>query len=264
MPDFELHRPTSIGEALEAVAAGGTPYCGGTELVAVMKMGMAAPESLVDLKRVPELVGIEHRDTRLVMKARTTHAEAAVSPLVRRHATVLANAVAALGNARVRATGTIGGNICFAEPRSDVLTALMALDASVQLRSPDGVRTMGVAEFVEGAFTTVREEHELLEAVQVPLHRHRGVYLRFQPAEYPTLTVAIAQAGDAGRVVVGAVAEKPAVFSFSDTAQVDVDAISAEIEVVEDLNGSEDYKRHLVTVLVRRALAQFEEAGHGQ
>jgi carbon-monoxide dehydrogenase medium subunit len=256
---FELRRPTTVAEAVDDLAAGGLAYCGGTELVAVLRLGLVEPEMLDDLKRVQGLSGITETDGEVVLRARVTHDEAEQSTAVREHAAVLAVAAAGLGNARVRATGTLAGNVCFAEPRSDIVTALLALDAHVDLRSTAGLRSVPVDDFMEGAFTTLREEDELLEAIRIPKLRSRSSYVRFQPGEYPAVAVATVERADGCRVVVGAVGERPELFSYPSTGDVDVEQIAESVDVTEDLNGREDYKRHLTAVFVRRALAGLWE-----
>jgi carbon-monoxide dehydrogenase medium subunit len=264
MRDFELRRPTTVEEALELLAAGGTPYCGGTELLAVMRMGLAEPEMLVDLKRIPELAGVDDRDGVLVLNARATHDEVSAHPAVLQEAPILAAATRALGNARVRATGTLAGNVCFAEPRSDVLTVLTALAATVHLRSAEARRDVPIAEFVEGTLTTVRGESELLVRMTLPKQQGRSSYVRFQPAEYPTVTVAVVEPESGGcRVVVGAVGDRAEVFEYDATEQVDAGAIAEAVDVTEDLNGQEDYKRHLTSVMVRRAVAALDGGASG-
>jgi carbon-monoxide dehydrogenase medium subunit len=255
---FALRRPATVAEAVDDLAAGGVAYCGGTELVAVLRLGLIQPELLVDLKRVEGLAGIAASDGELVLGARVTHDEAEQSALVREHAAVLAMATAQLGNARVRATGTLAGNICFAEPRSDVVTALLALEATIELRSATGSRSVAMDDFVEGAFTTVREEDELLEAIRIPKLRGRSSYVRFQPGEYPAVAVATVDRTDGCRIVVGAVGERPELFSYPSSAEVDAEQIAESVDVTEDLNGREDYKRHLTAVFVRRALAELK------
>ncbi|MGH3660369.1 MAG: FAD binding domain-containing protein, partial [Micromonosporaceae bacterium] len=249
------------------LAAGGTPYCGGTEVLAAMRMGLLAPAALVDLKRVPELAGISVADSDpagisradgdLMLGARVTHAQVSRSPEVRRHAPLLAAATSQVGNARVRASGTLAGNICFAEPRSDVLTALLALQARVELRSAEGARTAPIGEFVQDSFTTSRQDTELVSVIQVPKQPAPGAYLRFQPAEYPAVTVAATADPDGCRVVVGAIGGRPELFSYASVDDVDADAVAEQVEVVADLNGAEDYKRHLAAVFVRRAVAEL-------
>ncbi len=254
---FELRRPTTVTEAVDDLAAGGIAYCGGTELVAVLRLGLVEPECLVDLKRIESLRGIAESDGEVVLGARVTHDEAEQSRAVRAHAPVLAVAAAKVGNARVRATGTLAGNVCFAEPRSDILTALTALEAQVDLRSPNGSRSVDMHEYVEGAFTTVREEDELLEAIRIPKRSSRSSYVRFQPGEYPAVAVAAVARAEACRVVVGAVGERPDVFTYPSAADVDATEIAERVDVTEDLNGREDYKRHLTGVFVRRALVEL-------
>lgn len=261
MSEFDLRRPTTVAEAVEELAAGGVAYCGGTELVPVLQMGLMAPEVLVDLKRIESLRGISESDDEIRIGARVTHDEAQQSALVRRHAAVLAEATSRLGNARVRASGTLAGNICFAEPRSDVLTALLALDARVDLRSATGTRSLDLADFVEGPFTTVKEEEELLEAIRLRTRPSRSAYVRFQPGEYPTVAVAAVEGPTGCRVVVGAVGELPGIFTYPRAEDVDVAEIAGSVDVTEDLNGREDYKRHVTSVFVRRALAQLAEGG---
>jgi carbon-monoxide dehydrogenase medium subunit len=256
---FDLHRPTTVAEAVDHLASGGVPYCGGTELVMVLRMGLMSPESLVDLKRVQDLAGITDTGEEIRLGARVTHDEAVASALVGRFAPVLRAATAALGNARVRATGTLAGNICFGEPRSDVLTALLAVRARVDLRSATGTRCLPVSEFVEGAFSTVREDEELLESIRIPKGVRAGSYVRFQPAEYPTVSVAAVSDVAGSRLVVGAVGERPEVFEAADLRDLDPEDVAARVDVTEDLNGAEDYKRHVTAVHVRRAILRWQE-----
>lgn len=263
--DFELDRPGTVDEALAAIADGGTPYCGGTELVAAMQLGLLAPERLVDLKRIPELSGIAGHDGGVTVGAATRHRQVSGSPLIARQAPILAQACAQLGNQRVRATGSVGGNLCFAEPRSDVATALFALRAQVTLRGPGGTRTLPVPEFTVDAMETARAEDELLVSVRIPAATAAQVYLRFQPAEYPTACVALAggtegPAGDGVRVVVGAVGDRAQPFDFAGVRDVDAAGIAAELDITEDANGADDYKRHLSKVLIERAVRAWKEA----
>lgn len=266
MASFDLDRPHTLVDALAGVSAGGVPYCGGTELFAVMKLGLMAPAALVDLKHVPELNGIDADGSEIVIGARATHAEVAGSSLVNDAAPVLAEACARLGNARVRATGTLAGNVCFAEPRSDVMTALVALGGRIDLVGADQRRrSVPMEQFVEGAFTTVRQDDELVEAIRLPRRQGRGTYIRFQPSEYPTVSVALVRnVDDSGvRVAVGAVGDRPELVVADDLDSVDAGVIAESVDVTEDLNGSPEYKRHLTSVMVRRAIDRLRDLeGH--
>lgn len=255
LPPFSIQRPGSLRAALDLLDEDRIPYWGGTELLLAMEMGLLRPDVLVDLKGVEELTGIGVDDAELVIGAGTSHARIARSPLVREHARLLAIAESGVGNARVRAQGTIGGNLCFAEPRSDVATVLMALGGTVRLVGPTTERTVPVQEFVLGPYWTAREPHEVLVDVRVPLPTPAvGVYLKFQPTERPTLAVAAVRRGEGARLVIGAVAEVPLVVDIEDLDDVDVHGIVARVEPVADLTGATDYKSHVTAVYVRRAL----------
>src|SRR4029077_1999458 len=104
-------------------------YCGGTELLLVLKLGLAAYPNLLDLKGIPELRVFEERDGTLRIGAAVTHRELESSPLVHRLVPALAEMERRVANVRVRSVGTLGGNLCFSDPHSDPATLLLALDA---------------------------------------------------------------------------------------------------------------------------------------
>ncbi|MFI6348616.1 FAD binding domain-containing protein [Streptomyces sp. NPDC050560] len=266
IPAFELSRPKTLDEAMRQVADGGVPYVGGTELVAAMQIGLIAPPLLVDLKRLPELCGVTAGEEGLTIGAATRHREIAASPEVRAAAPILAAACAGLGNMRVRATGSIGGNICFADPRSDVNTALFALGAELVLRSAEGTRTVPVGDVVLGAMDSDLDDGEILVAVRVPRAPAAQVYVRHQPTEYPTVCVAMtwdrSRPDDGLGIVLGAVGERPQTFTAPAPDAVDTDALLPGVETIEDLNGSDEYKRHLAGVFITRAARTMRET-HG-
>lgn len=263
IPAFELSRPITLDEALHDINGGGVPYVGGTELIAAMQIGLVSPPHLVDLKRVSELSGIESAENMLSIGASTLHAEIANSMAVLTDAPLLATACSQLGNQRVRSTGSIGGNLCFADHRSDVTTALFALDARVTVRSLEGRRHLPVRDFVIGEMETELQEGELLEAIQIPKVKSYQVYVRHHPTEYPTVCIALVKnrepAGAPVTIVVGAVGERPQLFTSPSLAEIDIDEILPQLDIIEDLNGSESYKRHLVGVFIGRAAAIMKE-----
>lgn len=264
LPAFALQRPTTLEEALALIDDDAVPYWGGTELLLAMKMGLYRPGVLVDLKRLPELAGIAVTADGLVIRAGVTHAEIASSPIVSEHAALLAVASRTIGNARVRAQGTIGGNLCFAEPRSDVATVLAALDGRIRLRSSGGARELRAADFIRGAFDADRTPQEILVEIVVPLPAPTGVYRKYQTVERPTVVVALVRPDSGGyRAVIGAVAEVPFVVEAETLDDVDAAAIAAEIDPIADLTGQEDYKRHVTRVFVERAVAALRETRNG-
>ncbi|HKC28364.1 MAG TPA: FAD binding domain-containing protein, partial [Jatrophihabitans sp.] len=216
------------------------------------------PATLVDLKRIAELNDISVDGARLRVGAGATHDEIARHPMVRTHAPLLAAVEERVGNARVRAQGTLGGNVCFAEPRSDVIALLIAVDARLVLRSPAGERDVPAADFVLGPYWTDRAPDELLVRAEIALPCASGTYLKLQLAERPTVGVAAVRTAAARpcRVVVGAAIETPQVFEYDTWDAVDAAEIAAGLEPVSDLAGSAAYKRHVTEVYVRRAVAQ--------
>jgi carbon-monoxide dehydrogenase medium subunit len=265
LPPFRLARPETLDEALDALGEDQVPYCGGTELLLAMRAGLHRPDALVDVKRLPELAGIRLEDEHLVIGATERHMDIAAHPLVRRHFPMLCDVEHAVGNARVRAQGSVGGNLCFAEPKSDVGTALIALQAIVTLVSPRGRREVSVQAFIAGPYYADKEPDELLVDVRVPVGGPEvsATYVKYQTMERPTIGVALAHAREAGdcRLVVGAVGEVPTAWRFAAPDEIDADAIAAEVDPTPDLTGSERYKRHITGVYVRRALDALARVG---
>jgi carbon-monoxide dehydrogenase medium subunit len=261
LPAFDLKRPVTIDDALGEIGDDALAYAGGTEVLLAMRAGLLHPAALVDLKRVSELARLDVGDGWLRIGASVTHHDASRHPAVASHLPLLADVLARVGNVRVRTSGTLGGNLCFAEPKSDIATVLLALGADVVLRSAGGERIVPVGEFVVGPYTTDRRADELLVRMDIPLGRlRRGVYLKHQTMERPTVGVAAVDWHDGGRrLVVGAVSERPVAFDAGD-GEIDPDAVAAAVEPIPDLSGSTRYKRHLTSVLAQRALARLGAA----
>jgi carbon-monoxide dehydrogenase medium subunit len=275
LSDFALHRPESLEDVVTLRSELGdeaTLYAGGTELLLAMKMGVLDYEHLIDVKRVPELRGIELRDGALVIGAAATHRDIETDPAVANAVPALAALTANVANVRVRAAGTLAGNLAFAEPHADPPALLVALGADIVLAGSAGRRTLSVEDFIAGPYETELGEDEVIAAIEVPIAEPdvRAVYRKFQVLERPTVGVAaIGRVQDgtwqtAPTIVVGAVDERPVRVAAADLvgAACDDEAALAAVEEaareavdpVDDLSGSGDYKRHLTGVLVRRAL----------
>jgi aerobic carbon-monoxide dehydrogenase medium subunit len=263
LSDFQLHRPASVEDAVRLRTELGDAaalYAGGTELLLAMKMGVLDYEHLVDVKRIEGLRGIEVRDGGLWIGAATTHREIETSPFVQERLPALAALAKHVANVRVRAAGTLAGNLAFGEPHADPAALLTALDATVELTGSAGRRSVGIEEFILGAYETELGEDELIEAVVVPLPdvETKATYLKFQVLERPTVGVAaVARNGDAPVVVVGAVDDRPIRVEAGGEVDDYVAAAREAIDPVDDLSGSAEYKRHLTGVIVRRALEEL-------
>jgi len=154
LPPFELHAPRTVEEAtslLDRYGDDAALYGGGTELLLLMKLGFAEPGHLVDVKGIEELAGLGAEDRLLSVGATTTHRELERSPAVRERWPALAEMERGVANLRVRHAGTLGGNLCFADPHSDPATFLLAADAVLVCRRGGGTaRRVPVGEFVAG------------------------------------------------------------------------------------------------------------------
>lgn len=278
---FSLHRPASLEEACELRRRFGGDaalYAGGTELLLAMKMGVAHWPHLIDVKRLPELQGIEGRDGRLRIGAAATHLAIEQHPDVRSALPALARLEGRIANIRVRAAGTLAGNLCFGEPHADPPALLVALGAEVELQGAKGCRRLELAEFQRGAYEAALGEDEVLTAIEVPLPGPgvRAAYVNFKVLERPTAGAAVVGRVEGGRfaaapvVVVGAADEVPrrvdaTMLQGASAADEGVLAALAEaaagaVDPVDDLSGSAEYKKHLAGVLVRRAAAALVEA----
>jgi len=279
---FALHRPASAEEAcglLSRLGEDAVPYAGGTELLLLMKEGLLRPRHLVDVKRIPGLDAIVDGGADVTIGAVVTHRAVERSAAVRARCPVLAAVARHVANIRVRNVGTVGGNLAFADPHSDLATLFLALDARVQLASPRGRRELSLDDFVRGPWETARAADELLTSVTLTPwpERTAAAYVKFGVHERPTLGVAVAlrlepAANGAAsvaeaRLAIGCVDPRPArvpaaearlrgcpVADLEDSvAEVGARA-AASVDPADDLYGSADYKREMVAVFTRRAL----------
>jgi carbon-monoxide dehydrogenase medium subunit len=275
-PRFELHRPGSVAEALALLARLGeasSPYAGGTELLVAMKARVLRYDHVVDLKRIAALRGVcEADDGSIVIGALSTHHELAGDPLILARLPAYAELSGNIANIRVRVAGTLGGNLCFAEPHADPPAMLCALQARLRLAGPAGERVLAMHEFVLGEFTTAREDGELLLSIEIPPlpAGARAAYRAFGHLERPAAGVAAIALPDGPgrqwRFWAGAVSGCPQRLPGVEAAARGLDGSAAlqaieraagieaeSLEVHDDIHGSAEYKRHLVAVLARRA-----------
>jgi len=277
---FTIHQPQSVAEAAEILARhgeNGRLYAGGTELLLALKHDLLRYEHLVDVKTVPGLNGIELKNSRLSIGSLATHRAIEKSALVRAQLPVMAEMARDVANVRVRATGTLGGNLCFAEPHSDPANLLLCLQARAKVEGRRGQRTLGMDEFIAGAYETALGSDEVLTGIEIPLpaKSQRASYLKFQIRERPTLGLALlVELDESGRnitkarAVVGCISPKPCRTDKAEALLVgpkeEVEkhlaeaarALAEAADPVDDLEGSAEYKRHLVGVFLRRAFDQ--------
>jgi carbon-monoxide dehydrogenase medium subunit len=272
---FIIHQPKTPAEAAQMLSEfgeKGRAYAGGTELLLAMKHDLLRYEHLVDVKTISGLNNVELKNGALAIGGTATHRAIEQSTLVKQNLPVLADMEAHVANVRVRASGTLGGNLCFAEPHSDPATLLLALGAKVNVQGKAGARAITIGRLITGAYETSLAPDEILINIEVPVpaKSQRAAYVKFQLKERPTLGLALVMDIDGENIkkaslVVGSVSAVPTRSDKADAllagarTQVEkqladaAEALAQAADPVDDLEGSADYKRHLIGVFLKRA-----------
>lgn len=272
---FDYVRADSLRAALNALAAGdGTKViAGGHSLLPIMKFRLAQPPRLVDISRLDELKGITENRRGARIGAGTTYREVLDSALLRERFPLLVEATETVGDLQVRNRGTIGGGLAHADPASDMPAVMLALDATFNVRSKRGRRSLKAREFFQGAFTTALAEDELLTEIILPaMPTGAGaVYLSHDhPASGYAIVAVAAVVARKRRIVSHAVlaltgigetaylanSAQALIGSSADPADLAraADQVTEGIEVNGDSHAPPDYRRHLARVVTRRAL----------
>ncbi|MFQ6028041.1 MAG: FAD binding domain-containing protein, partial [Dehalococcoidia bacterium] len=177
--EFDYHKASSVAEAIQLLGANPEAklLAGGHSLLPLMKLRLARPSAVVDIGGVAALKGISVNNNVIRIGALTTHGEIASSHEVRHNNPLIAEAAGGIGDTQVRNRGTIGGNIAHADPATDWGTVLTALEATIEVQGPNGIRSIAVEDFFQGAFATALAENEVVTTIQVPVlssHEHNG------------------------------------------------------------------------------------------
>jgi carbon-monoxide dehydrogenase medium subunit len=260
---FTYERAGSVAEALEHMGRGAIPLAGGHSLVPSLKLRLSAPEALVDIGRIPELSGIRVDGGALVIGACTRHAAIAASADVAANAAALAAAAAGIGDQQVRNRGTIGGSLAQADPHGDLPAVALALGAEIIVQGASGARTIAADQFFLDYYTTALEDGELITEIRIPGGQSQGAYSKFnrRAQDWAIIGAAVSKGADGWRVGLsgaGATAVRASGVEgalASGASAADASARAGEgIDPAPGLDGSTEYKRHLASVMVRRAL----------
>ena len=273
---FDYQAPTSVDEALRLLAEGGDDakiIAGGQSLLPVLKLRLAAPELVIDLAKIDALKGIRDDGDAIVIGAMTPHFEVVADPLVAEHASLLAKCVATVADPQVRHRGTLGGACAHADPASDIPAPTLALDAEFVIAGPGGQRRVAAADFYTDFFTTAVGDDEILVEVRVPKYTGWGsAYEKFvRVAQQWAIvgvaatvrteggTIAEARIGltNMGTTPIRARAAEQALAGVAVEAGAIAEALSGIADGTApptDLNGDPEYRRHLVSVIGRRAV----------
>lgn len=283
MRNFEYVSARSVSEAVEALNSCdgiARPIAGGTDLIVQLSEGRRTVDRLVGLERIPELhrVTVESDGT-LTIGAAASCATIYNHFTLRKSYPMLVDAARLIGSVQIQNRASLGGNLCNAAPSGDSIPTLICLDAEAVVEGPNGRRRLPVAHFCTGPGETVLAPGELLVELRIPAPspRESGHYLRFIPRN--EMDIAVAGAGalvrlsedgrciEKARIALAAVAptplrvrsaeealegEPPSLEAFTRAARLAQEAARP----ISDVRGSADYRRHLVGVLVRRALVE--------
>ena len=273
--NFEYSAPNTLPEALQLLADGtARVLAGGMSLIPMMKLRLAAPEHLVDLRKLTDLKTISESSGEIHIGAMATHYDLESSPILRQRCPLLAEAASHIGDVQVRNMGTIGGSVSHADPAADYPASLLALGAKVRLVRSGGDRTLSLEEFLVDTFTTAAEPGEIVREVIVPVEEpHTGVNYQkmLQPASgFAIVGVAARLRKTNGkislaRVGVTGLASRPFRATTVETrlegsAGTDDDVrqavvlIAKGVEANSDIHASADYRKQMAQVYAARAL----------
>ena len=268
----------SLDEALQLLNQHGEDaklLAGGHSLLPAMKLRLASPRTLIDLGSVPGLSSVRLDGDQLAIGAMTLHADVGASDLVRKHFPGLIDAASVIGDWQVRNRGTIGGSVAHADPAADLPVILTALNASFALKSIDGARTVPVDEFFTDYFTTAMTPNEILTEILISLPPANSGSA-YQKLAHPASGYVVVSAGAmitrqqsgscaSARIAIGGLGSGPRRSVASeielqgkplDGQNIAAAAVKAAegMDADDDLYASADYKRHMATVLARRAI----------
>ena len=274
-PAFDYAAPESLDDAIRLLSQGGEDaklLAGGHSLIPLMKLRLAAPALLVDLRKVPGLHGIQREDGHFRIGAMTTHRTVEFTPELG----LAARAAGTIADPQVRNRGTLGGTLAHADPASDMPAIMLAAEGSVTARGPGGQREIAAADLFQDYLTSSLAPDEIITEVRIPaLDGYGFSYQKFNRRAEDWAMVAVSalvsKAADGTcedvRIALSNMGSVPLRATAAEAALrgrgLDAQTIAAAAEQApegtdppEDLNATSDYKRHLARVLCRRALEE--------
>lgn len=280
---FEYAAPTSVEEALALLVEHGDEakiLAGGQSLLPVLRMRLNAPELVIDIGRIDSLKGITDDGDTVTIGAMAPYYEILASDLVRNSLGLLHKAISEVADPQIRHRGTLGGALVHADPAGDCGAPVLALDAELLITGSGGERTVAAADFFEDLFSTAVGEDELLTGIRLRKYDGWGAhYEKFVRVahQWPIVAVAAAVKTDGstisearigltnmGSTALRASAVEAALVGCEASeggVRAACDQASAGTSPPSDLNGDSDYRRHLATVLTRRAVLKAAGVG---
>ena len=262
-----------VSELLGRFGESAKIYAGGTELLLAMKEGLVRYERLINVKGLRGVTDVAIGNGTIRIGALCTHRQLETSSALQQKLPSLVKLEQNVANVRVRQAGTIGGNLCFAEPHADPGTLLMVLGATMIAEKLSAKREIAAEDFFVDAYESSLEADEVLTEIRIPTPEvnSRSAYLKFGYLERPSVGVAVALTVNAGgltaaRIAVGCagpaprrVAEAEALLDGKSKEEATRNLAAAgtiagrAAQAISDLHGSQEYKEHIVGVLLKRA-----------
>jgi aerobic carbon-monoxide dehydrogenase medium subunit len=266
---FDYVRATSVDEAVSLLATHGEDaklIAGGHSLLPMMKLRLAFPSVLIDIRALPDASYIRLEGDEVAIGALTRHRDLVNSDVLQAEAPLIAAVASHVGDPQIRNRGTIGGSVAHADPAADLPTAVLTSAATIVLQGPAGQRRLAASEFFLGYFETAMSADEVMVEIRVPRTGPTGWhYEKFTRRANDWAIVAVATV--AGRVGLANMASRPLRAAATEAALADGASIAAAADLaadgtepVEDMHATPDYRRHLARVLTRRSLEAA--AGH--
>lgn len=272
---FEYQRAASVDEAIQKLqAAGGRAklVAGGHSLVPLMKLRLSEPAMLIDIARIPGLAGIRETGGQIEIGAATVHTDVAASALLREQCPAIADTAREIGDPQVRNRGTLGGSLAHSDPSADYPAVMLALDATILLKGPQGARTVKASAFFQDLFTVDLAPHEIIVGVQIaPIKSAAYAKLHQRASHYAIVGVAAAldvrggviQSARVGITGAGSHATrlvnveqalngKPLSAATIEAAATLAGAGMTDVNA--DIHAGEEYRRAMIPVFTRRAL----------
>ena len=266
---FDFKRAASADEAIALLGEHGDEaklLAGGHSLIPLMKLRLATPAMVIDVGRLRDLSYVRDAGDHIAIGALTRHRDVETSDVLQKEVPLLARAASFVGDPQVRHRGTIGGSLAHGDPASDLPAVVLALGGTMVARGPNGERTIAATDFFEGFLETALAPDELLTEIRVPKTGGAGwSFQKFNRRAQDWAIVGVAAVHGNGTTGVGlvnmgstpvrATATEQALGSGASAA--DAAALAADgTDPPADLNAGVEFRRHLATVLVRRALEE--------
>ena len=284
--EFTYAAPATLAEAVQLLqGAEAKPLAGGQSLLPLMKLRLASPGQLVDLRRIGELRGIREDGDAIIVGAMTTYLTALKSPVLAKRAPLVVEAAQVVGDMQVRARGTIGGSLAHADPGGDMPAVMLALNADVAVAGPTGTRVIPVTSLFTGMMETAIQANELLTAIRFQAIDTPDTGSAYAKHHHPAsgyavvgvaaivrvgadgacqeARVAITGAGERAMRATGV--EQALVGKPLDEATISQAAASAAngLDLLSDSYASADFRAHLAQVYTQRALATAAQRARG-